>query len=48
MNIGGNVTGMNQVSIVNDSSEYTFSVNLVEKYNGQKVMVVELTNIAAN
>jgi hypothetical protein len=48
MNIGGNVAGMNQVSIVNDSSIYTFSINLVEKYNSQKVIVVELTDIAAN
>ena len=49
VNIGGTVTGMEQVLIVNDSPKYTFSVELIEKmenFDARNIITATLTDIA--
>jgi hypothetical protein len=48
VNIGGNVTGMDQVLILNDSPKYIFSVELVEREvdsDFRKIITAELIDI---
>jgi hypothetical protein len=48
VNIGGNVTGMNQVLIINDSPQYIFSVEFVEREvesSLRKIITAELIEI---
>lgn len=49
VNIGGTVTGMEQVAIINDNPKYTFSVELlerVENFDARYIITVKLTGIA--
>jgi hypothetical protein len=47
VDVGGYVIGPEQLTIVNDSSKYTFSADIVIKCTGHKVIIVTLTDIAA-